>query len=101
MRTYSELGFASDTSPCTICPDGFTTVSIGSTYCRILTQRDFLTIFYDVMQGDDWPPEFEKTWKDPNQLECEWEGVTCDSNGDVVSLVFPMSVTSYSDLDKI
>lgn len=53
------------------------------------------------MQGDDWPPEFEKTWKDPNQLECEWEGVTCDSNGDVVSLVFPMSVTSYSDLDKI
>ena len=89
LGSYSEEGFAVDGQGCTKCPEGETTLYLGSTRCDALTEADVLSIFFEVMQGNEWPDDMKRNWGDPTVSTCEWSGITCDSNGEVVSLSFP------------
>lgn len=91
MGTYSPTGFATNKQGCTKCPEDEATLYIGSTACRIFTQRDMLSMYYDAIGGDQWwPKERRRGWKDEAVSECEWEGVTCDENGELVGLSVPV-----------
>ena len=89
--TYSEVGMATASGGCRKCPPGQTTIYIGSTQCMHLDQKDLLLMFFDVLDGDKWPDEYRKSWKDENPSVCQWEGVTCDAEHKIIGLVIPES----------
>jgi len=86
---FSSSGFSSDDSVCQHCPEGKTTLYLGSKECLSFSQRDVLEMFYKIMGGDNWPDALKENWFDPEISECQWGGVTCDSNGVIDSLTFP------------
>lgn len=89
LGSYSEVGYAADETGCTKCPEGKTTLYLGSTKCEALTEADILSIFFEVMQGSEWPDDMKEHWGDPTVNTCAWSGITCNSKGEVVSLSFP------------
>ena len=93
LGTYSQLGFASesDGGECIKCPEGETNQYLGSRVCRTFTQRDFLFMFFDAMGGVDWSEDKKRGWQDKTVPECEWTGVSCDEDGNVDGLAFPIS----------
>lgn len=52
LGKYSETGIDTDNSPCVDCPEGRTTLKLGSTKCEVVTTEDFLGMFYDLMGGE-------------------------------------------------
>lgn len=97
--TYSEQGMATSSGgcrkcpgACRKCPPGQTTIYIGSTECMKLDQKDILLMFFDVLDGDKWPDEYTKSWKDGDPSVCQWEGVTCDAEQKIIGLAIPESV---------
>lgn len=92
VGTFAESGYStSQASQCRQCPEGETTLYLGSTTCLSFSQREVLTMFYEVMGGDSWPAHMKENWLNPDISECNWSGVTCDSNGVIDSLSFPTS----------
>jgi hypothetical protein len=92
LETFSEQGFAIDSSiGCKKCPQGQTTIYLGSTECVKLDQKDILSMLFDVLDGDKWPDKFKKGWKEENTSVCQWAGVTCDKDHTIVGLKFPGS----------
>jgi len=75
---------------CTPCPEGQTTMSLGSTNCVTLTEEDLLGMFYDLMNGDKWNEQHRRGWKSDTLSKCEWEGVSCTSSGEVSGIAFPI-----------
>jgi Leucine rich repeat N-terminal domain len=57
-----------------------------------LDQKDILLMFFDVLDGDKWPDEYAKSWKDGDPSVCQWEGVTCDAEQKIIGLAIPESV---------
>ena len=92
-RYRSDVGFASQDSPCLECPKGETTLFLGSTKCNKYTQRDYLKLFYDIMQGDKWDDKYNKDWNEEHVSECNWAGVSCDDDGFIDGLSFPISAS--------
>jgi Leucine-rich repeat (LRR) protein len=112
LGTFSSMGHAIDSEGgCTKCPDGESTLYLGSTKCVEISIADILSIFFDVMHGDSlWPPAYIETWQQkqlqpkdnsdtdgdignkeqPTDNVCHWQGVRCDENGQVISLSFPL-----------
>lgn len=92
LGTYSDVGHATAEIGCSKCPPGETTLYLGSlrTACRVFTPRQILSIFYDVMGGDTWPDEFQEKWRDPQLDLCDWAGMTCDENGELQGVGFPL-----------
>lgn len=88
--TYSENGYASDDKPCMSCPAGEVSLYLGSLKCLLLSERDYLAILYEVMQGSLWPDEKSANWGDYSYSVCDWAGINCDSNGETASLSFPL-----------
>ena len=76
---------------CQPCPEKYTTLYLGSEKCQMLTQRDFLMFIYDTMNGNEWSNENKLGWNDNETSECNWSGVTCDENGNIESLEFPLA----------
>ena len=71
LGTYSDIGYAIADAPCHFCPQGYTTLYLGSPKCYQYSQRDFLSMFFDIMEGENWIKEYNENWKsDAN--ECEW-----------------------------
>jgi hypothetical protein len=97
LGTYSDSGHAIDDKGCIKCPDGETTLYIGSTSCVRLSEADILSIFFYGMYGDDWPEDTKLNWADPVISPCEWGGITCDSEGEIVSLSFPLLRAEHFD----
>ena len=59
LGTYSETGhyyvYSSNSVTeveCMKCPEGQTTIRVGSTKCQIVTEEDLLVILYDLMNGE-------------------------------------------------
>lgn len=92
----TQNGYASNDSPCQKCIDGETTLYFGGLECHQYTQRDYLKMFYDIMKGDQWEHTFSNNWKDDEVSECEWAGVSCDKDGLIDGLSFPIAATSLS-----
>uniref|UniRef100_A0A7S2ERU3 Disease resistance R13L4/SHOC-2-like LRR domain-containing protein n=1 Tax=Trieres chinensis TaxID=1514140 RepID=A0A7S2ERU3_TRICV len=97
LGTFSGIGYATDSDggECKECLEGETTQYLGSRLCRTFTQRDFLSMFFDAMSGEEWSDDQKKGWKDENLSECEWAGVSCDEEGKVDGLEFPISGSSW------
>jgi hypothetical protein len=91
LGTYTEQGHAMDsTNGCLPCPPGESTLYLGSTVCRYFSEADILSLFYDVMNGERWPPNHRTNWRNYEVSVCEWAGVVCDENGTPTSLGFPL-----------
>ena len=89
LGTYAKDGLATNDVGCKPCPEGKTTMYLGSRQCIQLSEKDILSIFFEVMNGDEWPDEAKQNWGDKSVDLCEWGGITCDENGEVESLSFP------------
>ena len=86
-----ESGFATSATGCKPCPRDETTMYLGATACIKLDTEDFLTIFFDVMHGENWESEEAAHWKDENVDVCSWKGIKCDSDGAITEISFPVS----------
>ena len=52
LGTYSKTGYSTSSDlPCRVCPEGQTTLKLGSTSCQVLTEEDILVMLYDFLQG--------------------------------------------------
>lgn len=93
IGTYSDTGHAIESIGCTSCPDGETTLYLGSpmSACQQLTEEDLLSMLYEVMRGNLWPESSREHWKDPNVSVCDWAGLSCDKQGQLTSLSFPLA----------
>ena len=98
LGTYSESGHATNTEECKPCPEGQTTLYLGSSSCRTVTEKDILSMFFYVMDGQHWNSEQQKNWNDYSSSVCDWHGIGCDEEGEISSIQFPMSVIDEQDL---
>ena len=94
LGTYAETsGHASETyGPCVKCPTGETTLYLGSfeNACQEISPEEILSMFFEVMQGDIWPVEAQRNWGDLDVNICDWAGISCDANGELMGLAFPL-----------
>lgn len=99
LGTYSDPGHATHSEGCKPCPEGMNTLYLGSSSCDRVSDGDILAIFFNVMGGASWNEIQINHWRDPegNDL-CEWNGVTCDENGLVSSIRFPLAGLDDPDL---
>lgn len=98
LGTFSDSGFATESSNgCTPCPKDESTLYAGSTACQTFDDKDILSIIIDVMGAVSWPIEYGKTWNKENDSVdvCDWYGVGCDANGEIVSLKIPVPSEAF------
>jgi len=50
-----------------------------------------LAMLYKVMRGDLWPPARRTNWGDLSVSVCDWAGLSCDENGELESISFPLA----------
>lgn len=87
--SYSESGYAKDDKTCLPCPDGQTSMYLGSFSCLELSEADLLTMLYEVMDGALWTIDQGDNWGDTSVSVCDWSGIECDKNGRTTSIGFP------------
>jgi len=75
--------------PCEPCPEGTTTLYRGSSSCEVVTEEDLLGMFYGLMNGEKWSEQQRRGWKS-HLPACDWEGVSCDLNGEINGMAFPL-----------
>jgi hypothetical protein len=71
---------------------------LGSSSCEEFTENDILSIFFDVMGGESWNALQKSHWKDDQGSVCDWNGITCDEDGEIASIRFPMLGVDDPDL---
>jgi hypothetical protein len=86
LGTYSDPGHATHSEGCKPCPEDMTTMYLGSSSCDEYSEKDILSIFFDVMGVD--------RVEDPKEIQkdgvCAWDGITCDDAGEISSIRFPL-----------
>jgi hypothetical protein len=90
--TYSDLGYAIDGKPCKKCPEGTSSVYLGSLDCHEITEAIILSMLYDILEGDSWEVEHRMHWSS-NKNVCEWGGVACGAGGEITSLTIPLTAS--------
>jgi hypothetical protein len=91
LGTYSDPGHATHADGCKPCPEGRTTMYLGSQSCIKLTEEDYITMFYDVMAATNPHPMQQAHWQHNRERDvCEWNGIECDEKGQVISIEFPL-----------
>lgn len=90
LGSVGDLGFATDKHKgCKPCPEGQSTMYLASTQCRLFSYQDVLGMMFDVMDGENWPEEYQSTWHNRSVDACEWHGVRCDENGELIGITLP------------
>jgi hypothetical protein len=64
---------------------------LGSSSCQELSVADILSVYFDVIRGDQWNALQQLHWKDRSVDICEWYGVSCDEDGEIQSLRIPVA----------
>lgn len=90
LGTYSDPGHATHSEGCKKCPEGETTMYLGSSACESFSEEDILSIFFDVMGGQNWNTVQKKHWKDSRSSACAWEGIRCNDKEEIESIRFPL-----------
>jgi hypothetical protein len=92
IGTYSDSGYATELNGCSKCPPGQTTYYLGSqkTGCQVVTPENILAILFEVMNGHKWPDAYLDNWSDSEVPVCEWAGLTCDENDELIGIAFPL-----------
>ena len=78
LGTYSDPGHATHSEGCKPCPEGKTTMYLGSSSCEEVSNEDILAMLYEVMGGEQWGAEYQGGWKDKTAKACDYQGVICD-----------------------
>lgn len=78
LGTFSDPGHATHSDGCKPCPDGTTTMYLGSSSCETFSQEDILSILFDAMGGSNWNPNQQRGWKDKDTHVCDWNGIDCN-----------------------
>jgi len=93
-----ELGWVlrADGAECVMCPEGQTTFKIGENMCRDVTQEDILNTLYSVVHGEEtWPEEKKRDWG-TKKSACSWAGITCNEQGLITGISFPVvGISNY------
>jgi len=76
--------------PCVKCEYNFGNLYLGSTQCHELNQRLVLSHFYFATNGKEWVGDY-RNWDNYDKPLCEWEGVGCNANNDIVKIELPNS----------
>jgi LRR receptor-like serine/threonine-protein kinase FLS2 len=88
---FDATGYAYEPDEgCRECPVGTTTIYLGGTECMELHAEDILSIFFDVMGGEFWDPNDSLNWKSEDLSVCTWGGVSCEDDGTLLTLSFPL-----------
>jgi Leucine rich repeat len=87
---YNSRGHATVDHPCEKCPEGYSNLYMSSTFCEEFTEEDIWAMFFEVMDGHNWPNDDKVNWSNPNIPLCEWGGMICDEKGEVISVAFPL-----------
>lgn len=91
LGTYSDPGHATHADGCKPCPEGKTTMYLGSPTCVRFTEEDYITMFYDVMAATHPHPMQRAQWSSHRDKDmCSWNGITCDESGKVTSIGIPL-----------
>mmetsp|Transcript_45209 Transcript_45209/g.110121 ORF Transcript_45209/g.110121 Transcript_45209/m.110121 type:complete len:510 (-) Transcript_45209:222-1751(-) len=94
LGTYSDpAGHATHSEGCKTCPDGETTLYLGSHGCSRFTEKDILTMLYAVMGHSSSSGMQIAHWLDQDDEGdvCSWRGIKCDpSNKTVETISFPL-----------
>ena len=53
-----------------------------------LVQRYVMVLLYYSLNGDDWTIE---NWLYPDTSECEWKGISCSGDGEIMSIILRKS----------
>lgn len=93
LDTYSETGYATEDVKCEQCPEGKTTLEVGSKHCVEMSDEDILAILYDVVNGDSWSETHRRGWKS-DLPKCEWEGISCNEDGDITAMAIPLAAAT-------
>jgi hypothetical protein len=93
VGTYCETGFANVDEVCLPCPEGSTSLYLGSTSCIELGMNDFLAMLYEVTHTSLDPLDNTLDMVDDTHSICDWQGVFCDEDGQATSLMFPLHAT--------
>lgn len=83
---YNPIGRESDGYECMACPetDDIDTQSyFGSTTCGTSVEIESLEKIFNSLGGPDWNSNYG--WME-NDIYCEWYGVECDSDSDIIGL---------------
>lgn len=98
LGTFSDPGHATHSNGCNPCPEGQTNMYLGSSSCQELSEADILSVYFDVIRGDQWNALQQLHWKDRSVNICEWYGVTCDEYGEIQSLRIPVAGLDDAEL---
>jgi hypothetical protein len=93
LGSYSEPGHATHSEGCKACPEGQTTMYLGSPSCSQFTEKDILTILYAVMGHSSSASMQKAHWLDQEDEDdvCSWRGIHCDPNNNTVEAIsFPL-----------
>ncbi|KAL7510061.1 hypothetical protein ACHAXN_006999 [Cyclotella atomus] len=91
LGTTSDTGFATSSMPCEPCPEGQSTLYLGSSTCQEFSEKDILRMMFEMLSsnGDQqqWSNEYKNDWTSDND-PCQWHGITCE-DGEIVGLAIP------------
>jgi hypothetical protein len=87
LGTFSDPGHATHSEGCKPCPDGTTTMYLGSSSCETFSQEDILSILFDAMGGSNWNAIQQQGWKDKDTHVCEWNGIACNEEMTVIESI--------------
>lgn len=93
LGTYSGPGHATHSEGCKSCPEGRTTMYLGSSSCSRFSEKDILTILYQVMGHSSSGSLQREHWLSQEDEDdvCSWKGVQCDPDNDTVQAIgFPL-----------
>jgi hypothetical protein len=96
---YNSHGYATADFPCEKCPEGTTNLYMSSSFCDAISDEDILSIFFEVMDGRNWPTESQVNWSNHEVPVCEWGGIDCDELGEITSISFPVHSNNPDTFD--
>merc|ERR1712157_119817 len=82
--TYSSRKTSDGMNPCEECPQGTLNYFLGSNDCHTADQQKILSTLYDVTNGPSWTNI--DNWRDDNKTFCEFDGITCANNHNVIEI---------------
>ncbi|KAL7555900.1 hypothetical protein ACA910_010849 [Epithemia clementina (nom. ined.)] len=94
LGTYTEQGYAvgRENGGCRPCPEGKSTLYLGATKCRAFSTFDILSMVYAIMDGHNtWPRHYAETWENSSVPVCQWTGIRCNKDGEIVGMNLPPS----------
>mmetsp|Transcript_16074 Transcript_16074/g.24004 ORF Transcript_16074/g.24004 Transcript_16074/m.24004 type:complete len:2620 (-) Transcript_16074:183-8042(-) len=90
-NTFSQTGRRTENQTCLPCPDDTVAPYMGSSKCvsaeeqAIENEREVLKAMYDSLDGIGW--HSQSNWYDDAVSFCDWQGITCTSDGKSVQSI--------------